>query len=121
AVKMLADAAPLFVLIFIKPLFSADREDVFLQAEVDVLFLETRDLGRHAIFVFALVGLDRGPGCPESRARGRRQEAPGAEIREKIVEQTVHLAAEIEERVAHGIRDLVTGAACWEIVSDRHG
>src|SRR5690606_14703773 len=105
-------------------LLSPERQHAVIERDLDILFLDTRNLGCYGDLLVVIGNLDARPAATEcgktAKSRQARAKAP-----ESVVEQPVHLAMQRKERIAIALaensRGLVAGvAAPWNQITHIH-
>src|SRR5262249_53984192 len=93
-----AVVAPTLLLAVLRALLAAQRERIFVKAQLDVLQLDARQFGGDEVGVLGFVHVHARRG-PRQRRRARGEAAHFGRS-EEVVEQAVHLAAESGEWIA---------------------
>src|SRR5215212_2585017 len=123
AVVVLAEAPALVLALGF--LLAADREDVVVHEDLDVLLVDARELRRDADLVVGRIHLEARPRCPEPARRAPKERRhTGVEAVEYVVEQPVHLAMKRHEGADliawRHARDRAAAAAPGDQISHCH-
>ena len=97
--KLVVGSCVSLALLLLLALLAANPQHIVVQGELDVLFLDARHFEGDPVLLVRFLDVERGTqqAAPFRRHRRQRQARPAsAETAKRIVEQTIHLAVQLQ-------------------------